>query len=98
MPIYEFACASHGNFELERPMSEVRDPALCPECGDTGRRLLSAPNLATGSAVSRRIAGIHEQSQHEPRIVRREAPKPSSEAPARTLHHSHSAYPWALGH
>jgi len=98
MPIYEFECQAHGTFELTRPMAQVRDPAECPDCGALGKRLLSAPNLATGSAISRRVAGINERNQHEPRIVTRETPKPSSEPPKRTAHSSHGGYPWAIGH
>jgi len=98
MPIYEFDCAAHGLFEVTRPIAQVRDPAHCPHCGEQGSRLLSAPNLATGSAISRRAAAVNERSQHEPRVVKREAPKPSLEPAQRPLHSSHGGYPWAIGH
>ena len=98
MPIYEFECADHGTFELSRPIARVREPGECPECGEHGKRLLSAPNLATGSAVSRRIAAVHERSQHEPRVVKREAPKPTGEPVKRAVQSSHGGYPWAIGH
>ncbi len=45
MPIYEFECTDHGCFELTRPMAQMREPAPCPECGELGKRLLSAPKL-----------------------------------------------------
>jgi putative FmdB family regulatory protein len=98
MPIYEFECTDHGAFELTRPMAQVREPALCPDCGELGKRLLSAPNLATGSAVGRRAAAINERSQHEPRIVKREAAKPSGEPAKRAVQTSHGGYPWSIGH
>jgi len=98
MPIYEFECADHGTFELTRAMAQVREPAPCPECGELGKRLLSAPNLATGSALGRRAAAINERSQHEPRIVRRETAKPSAEPTQRVVQASHGGYPWAIGH
>lgn len=98
MPIYEFECADHGTFELTRSMAQVREPAPCPGCGALGKRLLSAPNLATGSAVGLRAAAINERSQHEPRIVKREAAKPSGEPAKRPVHVSHGGYPWAIGH
>ena len=98
MPIYEFHCAAHGTFEVTRPMAEVRAPAPCPDCGAHGTRQLSAPNLATGSPISRRAAAIHERSQHAPRIVQREAPKRSQEPAERPLQSSHGGYPWAIGH
>jgi hypothetical protein len=79
-------------------MAQVRDPAECPECGECGKRLLSAPNLATGSAVGRRAAGINERSQHEPRIEKREVARPSGEPVQRKLQSSSHGYPWAIGH
>ena len=98
MPIYEFECTTHGTFELTRPMAQVREPAECPECGAPAKRLLSAPNLATGSAIGRRAAAVNERSQHEPRIVQRAAPKSSAEPAQRTVHTSRGGYPWAIGH
>jgi putative FmdB family regulatory protein len=98
MPTYEFECDAHGVFEVQRPLAQVRDPAGCPECGALGKRLLSAPNLATGSALSRRAAAVNERSQHEPRIVQREVPKPNGEPAQRAVHASRGGYPWAIGH
>jgi len=98
MPIYEYECSQHGTFELTRPMADVREPAPCPDCGGFGRRLLSAPNLATGSAIGRRAAAVNERSQHEPRVVQRVTPKPTGEPAKRAVHSSHGGYPWAIGH
>ncbi|HEY1537365.1 MAG TPA: hypothetical protein VGF76_25265, partial [Polyangiaceae bacterium] len=78
--------------------AQVREPAPCPDCGEFGRRLLSAPNLATGSTVDRRVAAINERSQHEPRIVKREAPKQTGEPVKRAVQSSRGGYPWAIGH
>jgi putative FmdB family regulatory protein len=97
MPIYEFECGAHGTFELMRSIAAMRDPAPCPECGAIGGRLLSAPSLAIGSPIARRAAAVNERSQHEPKIVHRETPA-HSHPRKRTLHRSHSGYPWALGH
>jgi len=98
MPIYEFECDDHGTFELSRPMAQVREPAACPDCGAQAKRLLSAPMVATGSAVGRRVSAVNERSQHEPRIVQRQAPKPSGDPAKRAVHSSHGGYPWAIGH
>lgn len=98
MPIYEFECADHGSFELSRSIAQMREPAPCPDCGALGKRLLSAPNLPTGSAIGRRVAAVNERSQHEPRIVQREAPRSNGEPAKRTVHSSHGGYPWAIGH
>ena len=98
MPTYEFQCTEHGSFELTRPIAQMREPAACPDCGALGKRLLSAPNLATGSAVGRRAAAVNERSQHEPRIVQRETPRSNGEPSPRTVHSAHGGYPWAIGH
>lgn len=98
MPTYEFECTDHGTFELIRPMAEVRTPAHCPECQQESRRLLSAPLLATGSALGRRAAAVNERSQHEPRIVKRETARSNGEPVARTVHSKSGGYPWAIGH
>ena len=98
MPIYEFECADHGPFELTRPMAQVREPAPCPECGEQGKRLLSAPSVPTGSVVGRRAAAVHERSQHAPRIVKRETPKSNGEPVKRAVHSARGGYPWAIGH
>ena len=46
MPIYVFACAEHGEFELVRKMSEAGEPAFCPECDlDANRVFLPIPDL-----------------------------------------------------
>jgi len=43
MPIYEYYCARcKKEFELMRPMARMADPAICPNCGVEGKRLVSA--------------------------------------------------------
>ena len=42
MPIYEYACTICSNvFEKLRPMSEMDEPANCPDCGSDSKRQLS---------------------------------------------------------
>jgi len=42
MPIYEYRCPKcRMEFELMRPMSEMNEPASCPQCGAEGERLVS---------------------------------------------------------
>ena len=42
MPIYEYACTICSNvFERLRPMSEMDEPANCPDCGSDSKRQLS---------------------------------------------------------
>lgn len=42
MPIYEYTCTICSNsFQKLRPMSEVNEPAHCPDCGSDSQRQLS---------------------------------------------------------
>ena len=42
MPIYEYRCSKCGiDFKLMRHMSEINEPALCPQYGAEAERLVS---------------------------------------------------------
>jgi putative regulatory protein, FmdB family len=42
MPTYEFWCSKCGKeFEVKRPMADFNKPAVCPDCGTEGERLIS---------------------------------------------------------
>jgi putative FmdB family regulatory protein len=45
MPLYEFACAKHGSFELYRSMDKCTSPANCPECNSPSGRIITASNI-----------------------------------------------------
>jgi putative FmdB family regulatory protein len=46
MPKYDFACPECGaRFEQERPMAEAAEPAICPVCESTSRRVFTMPKL-----------------------------------------------------
>ncbi|MBX6386888.1 MAG: zinc ribbon domain-containing protein [Microbispora sp.] len=50
MPRYEYRCRACGStFELNRPMSEAGDPAVCPSGHDDTVKLLSMVSV-TGRA------------------------------------------------
>ena len=50
MPIYEYLCSGcRMTFEVMRPLSRSSDTAPCPECRETGRRVLSLFATATAS-------------------------------------------------
>ncbi|WP_459547747.1 FmdB family zinc ribbon protein [Nocardia sp. X0981] len=50
MPSYEFRCRSCGDtFEVNRPMAQASDPALCPSGHDDTVKLLTT-FAATGQA------------------------------------------------
>ena len=55
MPIYEYVCATEccprtgKRFERLQRLSD-ESAAPCPDCGQAGQRVLSAPSVATGHA------------------------------------------------
>ncbi len=45
MPLYDYKCTEHGEFELQQKMVN-HAKAKCPHCGSTSKQvLLSAPTL-----------------------------------------------------
>jgi putative FmdB family regulatory protein len=46
MPLYDYRCASCGDFREFRPMKESGTQRLCPVCGAASERVISAPFLA----------------------------------------------------
>lgn len=96
MPIYEYECAHHGVFELERAMSLARADADCPSCSARSRRILSTPRLSALPRATRVAHERNEQSQHEPRAVSRPAPAPSQGPPP--LKRACGPRPWVIEH
>lgn len=47
MPIYSYACPSHGDFEKMQKISE-REKAPCPECGEECKQQITAPKMVQG--------------------------------------------------
>jgi len=46
MPKYDYVCPEcEAHFEIERPVRQVEEPAACPVCGSSGRRLFTMPRL-----------------------------------------------------
>ena len=41
MPMYEYRCQNGHEFEFRRGISEMDDPAKCPQCGKGGKRMTS---------------------------------------------------------
>lgn len=68
MPAYDYACPACGIFTASRPMSEFREPCVCPECGEAApRAFVRAPVLAGMDPARRRAMAVNEQSRHEPK-------------------------------
>ncbi len=97
MPLYEYECREHGDFELVRAMSESSAPAPCPWCQRESPRMLSAPALHKVSHATRVALDRNERSRHEPKILKRVAAA-NSAAPERPKLKSSHGRPWALEH
>ena len=53
MPIYEYTCVTcYNRFDKRRSMSQMNDPAPCPDCGSESRRVFSADGRGQTSAVA----------------------------------------------
>ena len=46
MPLYDYRCASCGDFREFRPMTQSSASQVCPVCGAPSQRVLTAPFLA----------------------------------------------------
>jgi putative FmdB family regulatory protein len=72
MPLYDYACSTHGEFREWRPMSECGLPAPCPECGRPAPRLPAMPSLRQVPSHVRIAHERNERSAEEPRVMTRE--------------------------
>ena len=68
MPLYDYTCSACGDFRLLRPMARRNALARCPDCKETGSRLILAPALALMSPQRRKAFATNERSRHEPRV------------------------------
>jgi putative FmdB family regulatory protein len=50
MPFYDYACEACGPFTESRPIAAFADPCICPGCGASAPRTLTAPALGAGTA------------------------------------------------
>lgn len=111
MPLYNYLCKTHGEFDAWRPMSESSSPAPCPACKRRARRAVSAPRLALMDGGARKAHTINERSANEPRVVRRGEPGDAAvgghnPAEGRRPGHAHGKHghrhgpsrPWMVGH
>jgi putative FmdB family regulatory protein len=71
MPIYEYECRKHGEFELIRNVQEARLSGSCPDCGATCGRIVSAPHIVGLPKATLVAHERNERSQHEPRVATR---------------------------
>jgi putative FmdB family regulatory protein len=70
MATYEYRCAQDGLFDVIRPLGTAPESAICPVCGSTSRRVLSAPTVRRSSQSAWFAAVEHaEKSRYEPEVV-----------------------------
>ncbi|HVY69354.1 MAG TPA: zinc ribbon domain-containing protein [Verrucomicrobiae bacterium] len=71
MPLYEYLCADCGPFTAQRVVADRDLSAACPDCGQSGERAISLPNLSLMPASRRSAHARNEKSCHEPAVVTR---------------------------
>lgn len=68
MPLYEYACATHGGFDEIRPFSESASPCACPTCGEPAPRVISLPRLRRLDPATVHAIDRNQRSAHEPHV------------------------------
>lgn len=54
MPLYDYTCEDHGQFQKIRKISE-REKAECPECGKECKQGLTAPRGINGGYYDKNV-------------------------------------------
>lgn len=97
MPIYEYVCKQHGPFEDLVPLSRCSMPSACPDCGETSKRVISAPAIYSLDRSVVIAKDRNERSQHEPRLRCKQRPKREVGAPRVTKAYR-GPRPWVIEH
>jgi putative FmdB family regulatory protein len=71
VPTYGYDCAGCGGFDLVRPMSQASEPAECPGCGESGRRVFGAPSLRSVDPALTRALDASAHTAEAPGVVDR---------------------------
>lgn len=69
MPIYEFKCSDGHLSERQLPMSSEQREIDCPTCGDTAKRMISAPSVRRTDAKMAAAVEATQKSAYEPAVV-----------------------------
>ncbi|MGL4231727.1 MAG: FmdB family zinc ribbon protein [Casimicrobium sp.] len=71
MPVYDYVCASCGDFDALRSIAARNEPVACPHCTQPSPRTFAvAPHLACMDSNTREAMSVNERSAHEPRSSR----------------------------
>ncbi len=86
MPLYEYKCNEGcGIFDVWKMIKDSDQPAHCPTCEKSARRIFSPPMVLSGSLRLK-------QENPEPRLVKRQ------EEPLPPRLKSHGGRPWMVTH
>jgi putative FmdB family regulatory protein len=89
MPLYEFRCQDCGIFDEWRALAASSDPAHCPSCQATAKRIFSAPAIQLNGKLR-----LTKTANPEPQLMK----KPDSTEDSRTRVRSHGGRPWMIAH
>jgi putative FmdB family regulatory protein len=79
MPVYEYKCEAGHKFEAVLPVARYNEPQMCPQCGKSSAKLLSAPAVRgdfapyscpiTGKIIDGRKAHEENLKRHGCRVL-----------------------------
>jgi putative FmdB family regulatory protein len=68
MPVYEYLCEAHGDFQAVRPMRQYLEPHPCPTCGrEAARTLRTAPRVGSTSRAALAAHAVNERAADSPK-------------------------------
>jgi putative FmdB family regulatory protein len=63
VPLYDYRCVSCGDFREFRPMAESGTSRVCPVCGGSSERVISAPFLGGKDPYGRNAQRPNDQTR-----------------------------------
>ncbi|WP_159234341.1 FmdB family zinc ribbon protein [Mycolicibacterium vanbaalenii] len=70
MPSYTFRCQQDcADFVAQHPIAAPPETAVCPECGDSARRMIGKPALGVGRTSAMRLQDATRASADSPDVV-----------------------------
>ncbi|MGY1734525.1 FmdB family zinc ribbon protein [Geodermatophilus sp. SYSU D00684] len=81
MAAYLYRCPACGPWEVRRPIGTAQASEACPTCGDTGRRVYTAPLLARTPAPLAAARAREEASADAPAVTTAVPPAPRRPVP-----------------
>jgi putative FmdB family regulatory protein len=97
VPLYPFACAACGPFDVQRPMAAAAEPADCPQCAERAVRIYTAPGSTTRTPGAMAEA-VDERSRHAPERVTRAPGGGHGHDHGGASHNSSPGRPWQISH